>query len=605
MSRRRPNPSTLRPGTLAAFVLLLAAHAARAADVSWVGTSGTWNVGSNWSGGMVPSAGDAVTIAKAGATVTVTDARVVAGLTLGENALLRAGTGGSLTVTGPANVDDGRLYLDGGHLGLATVTAYRRTRCADDNTFLNALPGSSLDLSGLRTITVDATACNLTLYLYAFRGSTVALSNLESITAPSPHALSLSIGGSVSAPSLETIEGKMLLSLLEDVTLDLPALRTLRGDGRDRSVELVASGTPGAQRLSANGLTEASYVKLLGTHDDAFTMDALTTLRESFVSIGPGRLAFPELTSLENTNLVLTQGGTLDLPKLTCFANDRSDVFLSGGGVSAPALQSLLNVHIVTTNATLSLPGVTSYAWTLCEGLGSITVGGGGAIDLSGLRTVTIDTPGCGPLGFNIGANSGGRLDLSGLETIAIPGMQLLSFLAFDPGTVIDLSSLRTVPLGKVVFAEANAGAIIRSSASVRADAPAPVVRAARAAATSLCSGGGGPGGGGFDAVRAQLGELRTLVAADGVDRRAQKKLRRLLAKAEKKLGAAEAGEQAGKAKRRTRGLKGTRAALLRFGSAVQKLQPRRITDPIVGAALAQGAAAAVAAVEVLQAGGG
>jgi hypothetical protein len=181
-------------------------------------------------------------------------------------------------------------------------------------------------------------------------------------------------------------------------------------------------------------------------------------------------------------------------------------------------------------------------------------------------------------LGYNIGAVTAGTIDLSALTTIVIPGPQTLGILAANPGSVIDMSSLRTYPATKVLFLETDSGRILHSGDG----------------------GGGGGGGAGFDAVRTSLETLRAGVGGDGLDRAAKKKLGKLVTKAEKKL---ESAANTSKAKRVKRGLKQTHAALLRFVQLVQKLQPKHITDPTVGAALSAAAAQALQDVEALQAG--
>ena len=104
--------------------------------------------------------------------------------------------------------------------------------------------------------------------------------------------------------------------------------------------------------------------------------------------------------------------------------------------------------------------------------------------------------------------------------------------------------------------------------------------------------------------VRAQLARQRAAVGGDGLDRKASRKLGKLAKKAEKKLASAATGADAGKTKRVKRGLKRTRAALLRFVALVQKLQPKHIADPLVGAALSAAATQALQDVEALQAAG-
>src|SRR5689334_12573276 len=108
-----PIPSTKVLSRLRAtcvVALLLVAATARAALVFWDGPAvgGSWTTAMNWSTDAVPTAADEVTIS--GATVTVSDARTVAGLTLADDAQLDVGgIGASLDVIGPANIDNGRL----------------------------------------------------------------------------------------------------------------------------------------------------------------------------------------------------------------------------------------------------------------------------------------------------------------------------------------------------------------------------------------------------------------------------------------------------------------------------------------------------------------
>lgn len=80
---------------------------ANAASITSTATGGTYSLTTTWSGGVVPGAGDDVTIA-AGATVTVTDARTCLSLTMnGASAYttLQINSGITLTVTGALTVN--------------------------------------------------------------------------------------------------------------------------------------------------------------------------------------------------------------------------------------------------------------------------------------------------------------------------------------------------------------------------------------------------------------------------------------------------------------------------------------------------------------------
>jgi hypothetical protein len=561
-----------------AFAILLIAATARAASVSWDGPAlgGNWTVATNWSTNAVPTAADDVTIS--GATVGVSDARVVAGLTLANDGrLVVSGIGASLGVTGPANVDDGLLVaMDFGHIDLPTVTSITRTQCAGSIPIVElimATSGGTVNLSGLQTLGVNAPACpEFQLAIDIFAVGNVNLSGLQSIAPTAPHGVTFNVAGMVFLGSLTTADATSF-DVLDTASIVLPSLTTLRGGDIT-----VVSG-----QLTANALTEASGVSILAAHDAAIVMNALTTYRDGNIFLNAGHITLPSLTTLFNVTMQILEGALLDVPQLTTYSADVTGSFLTGGILQAPALRNLTNVNLGVAEGTrtMSLPGVTSYSWTLCEGLGlgSILAGGGGTIDLSGVQTFTIDVPGCGMLAYNIGAVTAGMVDLSGLTTIVMPGPQTVGILAANPGSVIDLSSLRTFPVTKVLFLENDSGRIIRPA-----------------------GGGGGGGGAGFDDIRASLATLRAGVGGDGLDRTASRKLGKLLTKAEKKLASAAAGDAAGKTKRVTRGLKQTRAALLRFVTLVQRLQPKHIADPLVGAALSTAAAQALQEVEALQA---
>jgi cysteine-rich repeat protein len=92
----------------------------------------------------------------------------------------------------------------------------------------------------------------------------------------------------------------------------------------------------------------------------------------------------------------------------------------------------------------------------------------------------------------------------------------------------------------------------------------------------------------GFDSVRCRLGDLGTVLGADGVSEKARTKLGKLLATAGAKVDAAETALDDGKAKRVGKSLKSARGKMVRFGKKVVKLQPKEITDPTVGAALSE-----------------
>lgn len=94
--------------------LLLTAQPLQAATSTWTGgTSGNWNVGANWSGGVVPTAADDVSISSVSyATITVPFGQVIAfhNLTLASSTLALygdIGTGTNVVINGGGSIQQG------------------------------------------------------------------------------------------------------------------------------------------------------------------------------------------------------------------------------------------------------------------------------------------------------------------------------------------------------------------------------------------------------------------------------------------------------------------------------------------------------------------
>ncbi len=90
--------------------------------VTWIGSSGDWSMGSNWSNGTGPGAGDDAVIDVPGITVTHdSGSHSVQNLTVNDAFLL---SGGILTVAGNLQEQNGNQFsLNGGILAGATVVA--------------------------------------------------------------------------------------------------------------------------------------------------------------------------------------------------------------------------------------------------------------------------------------------------------------------------------------------------------------------------------------------------------------------------------------------------------------------------------------------------
>ncbi|MDE2491643.1 MAG: hypothetical protein KGM24_12420, partial [Elusimicrobia bacterium] len=147
-------------GLLAAVLLALAALPARAASVSWTGAAaGDWDVGTNWSGGIVPGAADDVSIAGAFVVAYATDpVLAVNSLTLGAGATLAVSTG--IAVSSYVEVQSGGVLQADAAVGLDAGDFDLRAGSSLSYAGAPAAPSPSLSLvvSGAFTLEAGATA---------------------------------------------------------------------------------------------------------------------------------------------------------------------------------------------------------------------------------------------------------------------------------------------------------------------------------------------------------------------------------------------------------------------------------------------------------------
>ncbi len=184
--------------------------------ITWkgFGNDGKWSTGANWSGGMVPGAGDDVVrdntspagtvtldsgnrsvlsinstkdfVVASGASFTVTaGASALSGnFTVSPNATLAA-TGGTttFTATGATAIDGASFVITGGAtLALPAAVAYTNPG-SGTRTFKASGPNSVLDLHNLQTLT-QYTSVDTQISIQATSGGTVNLSGLLQVADP-------------------------------------------------------------------------------------------------------------------------------------------------------------------------------------------------------------------------------------------------------------------------------------------------------------------------------------------------------------------------------------------------------------------------------------
>ncbi len=404
----------MKPGQIIAvgILWLLTATAGRTATVTWDGGGGSlsWQNATNWSGNVLPGAGDDVTI-NVGSSVTITSSasvtirslqcsnhlalaagtfRVIAGesvvqgqlVTSGNPVLSATGALTSFTVVGPVTADGAGFEATGGAtLSLPQLSAYAKGASCVTVNWQATGTNSALDFPGLATIT--GAAC-VSLNLQALSGGKVLLTNLTTINDGALFILADGAGSRV----------------------DLPVLQQSLATTRIVSCEARNSGT-------------VSF--------PLFTGGAMVTVALSSGGVIP-------VTQLLRLNGFSVTGLTLDFPALTNLTG--GNLTVSGGAVVAAP--SLLN---------LNLTGCPASTW-LVTGTNSV-------LDFSHLASLT--GPGCGFI--NLQATAGGTMVLSNLTTIA---EGTLNFLADGTNSLLDLSALQQMlaTVRPVTFEARNRGTV-------------------------------------------------------------------------------------------------------------------------------------------------
>jgi hypothetical protein len=426
--------------------------------ITWANAgSGKFDVGSNWTGGVVPGGGDTAVInTAAAATITIQsgDHISVQSITTASNDTL-ANTGGSLAVTTGTSTLSGPLALTGGTLEAtgsgvnltansgttvseanlfarngATLSLPQLTSSVSNGTFQADSPGSVLDVSALTTLTqTGGWSVN------ALTGGTVKLTGLTSLT--STHGIFITdTGGST------LLDGNLTSLSRVDATLD----------GTDAAV--------------ANSWTKFTGGQL-EVDTGSYSLAGLTDVDSSnlFARFG-GSLALPGLTSYaangtfqaDGTNTATGKGSVLDVSALTTLTQTGgwSVNALTGGTVKLTGLTSLTSTHGIfitdTGGSTLldgnltSLSGVTASldgtdaavanSWTKFTG-GQLEVDTG-SYSLAGLTDVNSS---------NLFARFGGSLALPGLTSYAANGTFQAdgTNTATGKGSVLDVSALTTL----------------------------------------------------------------------------------------------------------------------------------------------------------------
>ena len=294
--------------------------------VTWTGAAdGTsWGVAGNWNTDTVPGASDQVTINLSGnPTITFSGGSSVASLTCSDTLSI---TGGTLEVTGSSTIS-GALSMTGGALEASgtgvTFSVSGTTSISAGNLFASG--GASLSLPNLTSYsnpnqydgtTIEATGANSTLTLAGLTGLTG--------TDNSSLAIEALAGGQVQMANLTTVTsyGVGFTADASGSTLNISALTGLTG--------------------YQDSLTQSNS----GTLEDA----NVATLTTGYLSLSSGTVTLSKLTDIDATNVTVSGGASLSLPKVTGYNNTNSYYGT--------------NLEATGTGSTLTLAGLTGFIGT-------------------------------------------------------------------------------------------------------------------------------------------------------------------------------------------------------------------------------------------------
>ena len=402
--------------------------------VMWTGggNDGLWSDAANWSPQAIPNSTDDVEIGSSGSpTVTIDDAESVdslvvdSGATLSitggslsviANSTLNGGfsmTGGSLTVSGTGvtfaasgatSITDADLFAQSGAtLSLPNLASYS----ADDGDFhmLEAIgTNSSLELGGLTALSVANFA---TFDAEAHSGGSIDFSGLTQIDTPSVQFVSDGTGSQID------------LSALTSFTQGFGADVVSAVQTADGSRNVVNAGQAGGSG-GGGGSFEPS---ILQASDVGTILDG-------------------NLTTLDGVDVPLDGVSTISTSQFASFTNGLLTVF--SGNYTLGGLTTLGDSNVdVSSGATLSLPGVTTYTESISSSQLTAT-GTGSTLELDNLTSLAL----ADQLSVTIQALAGGTVDLPALTQIATSTVNLNST---GTNSTLDVSALTSIAITNTV----------------------------------------------------------------------------------------------------------------------------------------------------------
>ncbi|MFO0873381.1 MAG: hypothetical protein U0575_05360 [Phycisphaerales bacterium] len=332
------------------------------------------------------------------------------------------GLGASLLTGGVPNIPDARFgAFNGAALGSGAITATSWSATGYFNTELAhaAGAGSIIDLSTILSATflVNSGFGTDVNSLIAENGGVVNLAGLQTIT-------------------LQPSNGPDRVDFIAQAggAFNLGSLKTISSPGGD---DFVRFDIRNGSALSLPMLTNATGSQMVGSGTGSITAPLLNSYTHGLVQLtGPGAsfVRGATLTSIDDALFYLFAGATLAPSTVSATSWTCNDFFgiellRSSGAGSMLALPSLETVTIGNPSG-------------FGTDVNTIRADAGGAIDLSGVETITLESTN-GPDRLDVVIEGGGMIDLSALEAVTSLGADdAVRFDVRATGNALSLPSL-------------------------------------------------------------------------------------------------------------------------------------------------------------------
>ncbi len=378
------------------YFALIFSYLANAASITSTATGGTYSLTTTWSGGVVPGAGDDVTIA-AGATVTVTDNRSCNSLTVNGTtavSILQINSGKILTITGAVAINapttnniTGTIAIGDGVLSCASLTTTNPTTSNTRQCIITVNTGT-LTCSGNFTMGNNTSRNFLTFTsngLLQLGGITNALLNAQftpststveynmagaqTILALSYYSLKCSNSGAKSLAAATTVTGNLTITGTAQLDVDVTNNYALSVAGNwsvtstnadpflDEAGTVTLGGTSGTQIIStvlAGGETFNNFV---------FTNTSITNpgvqLQQNLKIAGTYSQTITSAGSLDLKGNALNITGAPTTAKTYYFTTGSIITSVSGGSVTVTDINAVKNIYFRGTNFGDATNGVT------------------------------------------------------------------------------------------------------------------------------------------------------------------------------------------------------------------------------------------------------